>query len=98
MPKIDYLVVLGVLRLFHGIFYGTVKCRLRLHECRKWLRGSCGAAVTRDQRAHTQHIDLSTFACISSKLSQALIDEVTDPWTFISPSSMLISSSGGDYF
>lgn len=31
MPRIDYSVVLGVLRLFYGRFYGTVKCRLYLY-------------------------------------------------------------------
>lgn len=34
MPRIDYSVVLGVLRLFYGVFYGNVKCRLYLYYTR----------------------------------------------------------------
>lgn len=34
MPRIDYSVVLRVLRLFYGVFYGDVKCHLYLYYTR----------------------------------------------------------------
>lgn len=34
MPHIDYSVVLRVLRLFYGVFYGNVKCHLYLYYTR----------------------------------------------------------------